>query len=88
MADIAGRRDDLSGNLSLYQETYFITTVTGLVDKLGEGENSENKGLHFPGEEDKESRHIDIQWFQMLRDLDTASQLDRGPSFMRDDGLR
>lgn len=83
MADITDRRNELSGNLSLYQETYFIKTINGLVDKLGEGENSQNKRLLVPGEEDKEYRHIDIKWIQMLRDLDTASKLNRDPSFIR-----
>ena len=87
MAKITDRRNELSGNLSLYQETYFIRTINGLVDKLGEGENQKDKRLLVPGgegEEDKEYRHIDIQWIQMLRDLDTASKLDRNPSFIRE----
>lgn len=87
MADITDRRNELSGNLSLYQETYFIRTVNRLVDKLGEGENSQDKRLLVPGEEgeeNKEYRHIDIKWIQMLRDLDTASKLNRDPSFIRE----
>ena len=87
MAKITDRRNELSGNLSLYQETYFIRTVNGLVEKLGESENSEDRRLLVPGkegEEDKEYRHIDIKWIQMLRDLDTASKLNRDPSFIRE----
>ncbi|MDP8972350.1 MAG: patatin-like phospholipase family protein [Actinomycetota bacterium] len=87
MPHIMDRRNELAGNLSLYQETYFIRTVNGLVEKLGEGENSEDKRLLVPGEEgeeDKEYRHIDIKWIQMLRDLDTASKLNRDPSFIRE----
>ena len=87
MANITDRRNELSGNLSLYQEPYFIRTVNGLVDKLGEGENREDKRLLVPGkegEEDKKYRHIDIKWIQMLRDLDTASKLNRDPSFIRE----
>jgi NTE family protein len=83
MPEITDRRNELSGNLSLYQEIHFIRTVNGLVDKLGEGENSEDKRLLVSGEEDKEYRHIDVKWIQMLRDLDTASKLNRDPSFIR-----
>jgi NTE family protein len=87
MAEITDRRNELSSNLSLYQETFFIKTINGLVEKLGEGENGEDKRLLVPseeGEEDKEYRHIDIKWIQMLRDLDTASKLNRDPSFIRE----
>ena len=35
------------------------------------------------GEEDKEYRHIVIKWIQMLRELDTASKLNRDPSFIQ-----
>lgn len=87
MPEIMDRRNELSGNLSLYQETHFIRTVNELVDKLGEGESKESKRLLVPGkqgEEDKEYRHIDIKWIQMLRGLDTASKLNRDPSFIRE----
>jgi NTE family protein len=88
MAEITDRRNELSGNLSLYQETHVIEKIINeLVDKLGEGENKEDKRLRIPGkegEEDKEYRHIDIKWIQMLRELDTASKLNRDPSFIRD----
>ncbi len=87
MPEIMDRRNELSGNLSLYQEIHFIRTVNGLVDKLGEGENSQDKRLLVSGEEgeeDKEYRHIDVKWIQMLRDLDTASKLNRDPSFIRE----
>ena len=87
MAEITDRRNELSGNLSLYQETFFIKTINGLVEKLGEGENGEDKRLLVPseeGEEDKEYRRIDIKWIQMLRDLDTASKMNRDPSFIRE----
>jgi NTE family protein len=83
MPEITDRRNELSGNLSLYQDIHFIRTVNGLVDKLGEGENSQDKRLLVSGEEDKEYRHIDVKWIQMLRDLDTASKLNRDPSFIR-----
>ena len=87
MPEIMDKRNELSGNLSLYQEIHFKRTVNGLVDKLGEGENSEDKRLLVSGEEgeeDKEYRHIDVRWIQMLRDLDTASKLNRNPSFIRE----
>jgi hypothetical protein len=50
MVDILDRRNELAGNLSLYQELYFIEKINDLVDKLGEGESPENKRLRLPGE--------------------------------------
>jgi NTE family protein len=66
---ITDRRNELSGNLSLYQEIYFIKTVNKWVE---EGSLSGTK-----------HEVIDIKWIQMLRDLDTASKLNRDPSFIR-----
>lgn len=70
MPQITDRRNELSGNLSLYQETYFIKTINRLVE-----------GGSLSG-----AKHevIDIKWIQMLRNLDTASKLNRDPSFIQE----
>jgi NTE family protein len=83
MLDILDRRNELAGNLSLYQELHFIEKINELIDKLGEGENSEDKRLRIPGEEGKEYKPIKIRQLEMLRELDFASKLDRSPSFIR-----
>jgi NTE family protein len=83
MVDILDRRNELAGNLSLYQELHFIEKINELIDKLGEGENPENKRLRIPGEEGKEYKPIKVQRLEMLRELDFASKLDRSPSFIR-----
>jgi NTE family protein len=86
MPHIMDRRNELAGNLSLYQETYFINRINNLVDKLGEGENREDKILRVPGdpgEEDREYRYIAVKWIEMLQDLDAESKLNRDPSFIQ-----
>jgi NTE family protein len=67
---ITDRRNELAGNLSLYQETYFIETVNRWVK---EGTLSGTK--HKP---------IAIRWIQMLRELDVESKLNRDPSFIQE----
>jgi NTE family protein len=76
MVDILDRRNELAGNLSLYQEIHFIEKINELVDKLGEGER-----LRLP--EGKEYRPIRVRRIEMLKELDFASKLDRSPSFIR-----
>ncbi len=83
MVDILDRRNELAGNLSLYQELYFIEKINDLVDRLGEGESPENKRLRIPGERAKEYRPIKVCRIEMLKELDFASKLDRSPSFIR-----
>jgi NTE family protein len=83
MVDILDRRNELAGNLSLHQEIHFIEKINDLVDKLGEGERSEDKRLRIPGEEGKEYKPIKLRRIEMLRALDFASKLDRSPSFIR-----
>jgi NTE family protein len=83
MVDILDRRNELAGNLSLYQEIHFIEKINDLVDKLGEGERSEDKRLRIPGEEGKEYKPIKVRRIEMLRALDFASKLDRSPSFIK-----
>jgi NTE family protein len=70
MPDITDRRNELSGNLSLYQEIHFIQTVNKWVE---EGSLSGTK-----------HEVIDIKWIQMLRGLDSASKLNRDPSFIQE----
>ena len=70
MPDITDRRNELSGNLSLYQEIHFIKTVNKWVE---EGSLSGTK-----------HEVIDIKWIQMLRDLDSASKLNRDSSFVQE----
>ncbi len=86
MPQILDRRNELAGNLSLYQETYFIKKINELVSKLGEGDNGEDKILRVagdPGEEDKEYKHIEVKWIEMLWDLDSESKLNRDPRFIQ-----
>ena len=70
MPDITDRRNELSGNLSLYKEIHFIKTINKWVE---EGSLSGTK-----------HEVIDIKWIQMLRDLDSASKLNRDPSFVQE----
>jgi NTE family protein len=86
MADILDRRNELAGNISLYQEIDFIKKINHLVDKLVPGEDRKEKRLRVPGEEgegDREYRHIEIRWIELTEPLDFASKLDRNPDFIR-----
>jgi NTE family protein len=69
MPHIMDRRNELAGNLSLYQETYFIEKVN---EWVREGSLSGTK-----------HEVIELKWIEMLRDLDAESKLDRSPSFIR-----
>lgn len=88
MTDILDRRNELAGNISLYQEIHFIKKVNEFVEKLGDQEVSpEDRRLHVRGKEGKEDRvyrPIEIRWIRMSRPLDFASKLDRSPSFIRE----
>ncbi|HEX7627515.1 MAG TPA: hypothetical protein VF354_01155 [Candidatus Methanoperedens sp.] len=68
MKDILDRRNELAGNISLNQEIDFIDNV--------------NKWTKYlPSEKYKP---IKVQKIKMLKeDLDTASKLDRSPSFIK-----
>jgi NTE family protein len=95
MPHIMDRRNELAGNLSLYQETYSIKRINELVDKLGDGDNKEDKILRVPGkvneedkedkeyQEDKEYKHIELKWIELTDDLDSESKLDRSPLFIQ-----
>lgn len=70
VGEIADRRNELAGNLSLKQELFFIKKVNDWLD-----------AGHLPADKYK---HIDVRWIKMLdEDLDTASKLDRDPSFIQ-----
>jgi NTE family protein len=81
MTDILDRRNELAGNISLYQEIHFMRKVNQLVDRLGEGENRKERRLRLSSE--KEYKPIEVRWIRMSRLLDFASKLDRSPSFIR-----
>ncbi len=69
MPHIMDRRNELAGNLSLYQETYFINKIN---EWVAEGSLSGTK-----------HEVIEVKWIEMLRDLDAESKLNRDPSFIR-----
>ena len=69
MPDIMDRRNELSGNLSLYQEIYFIEKIN---EWVAEGVLSGTK-----------HEVIEVKWIEMLRDLDSESKLDRDPRFIQ-----
>ena len=79
MADILDRRNELAGNISLYQEIHFIEKKNHLVETLGDGQNPPEKRLRVPG--GREYRHIEVRWIELTQPLDFASKLDRSPSF-------
>jgi len=88
MADILDRRNELAGNLSLYQEIKFIQKMNHLVNTLGDPKASppEDRRLRVPGrdgKEDREYKHIEVRWIRMSTPLDYASKLDRNPTFIR-----
>jgi NTE family protein len=69
MPDIMDRRNELAGNLSLYQEIYFIEKIN---EWVAEGVLSNTK-----------HEVIEVRWIEMLRNLDSESKLDRDPRFIR-----
>jgi NTE family protein len=87
MTDILDRRNELAGNISLYQEIHFVKKMNHLVKKLGDQDVSpKERTLLVPGdegEEVREYRHIDLRWIKMSMPLDFASKLDRNPSLIR-----
>jgi NTE family protein len=68
ISNILDRRNELSGNLSLFQEIHFIEVVNKWVD---EGRLSDTK-----------HKVIEVKRIQMLRDLDLVSKLNRSPEFI------
>ena len=68
--EIADRRNELAGNLSLNQELFFIEKINELVC------NGALAGTKY--------RKIAVESVALDRDLDTASKLDRSPRFLAD----
>jgi NTE family protein len=69
MPDILDRRNELAGNLSLYQEIYFIEKVNQWV---ADGSLSGTK-----------HKVIEVKWIEMLWELDSESKLNRDPEFIQ-----
>jgi NTE family protein len=85
MADILDRRNELTGNISLYQEIDFIKKINHPVDKLVPDGDRKGKRLHVPGKngkEDREYRHIELRWIELTEPLAFASKLDRNPDII------
>ncbi len=75
LTEIADRRGELSGNLSLYQELAFVETLNALIDA----------GRLSPGGEIGRTvvRVIELPRSVLPRALGAASKLDRNPAFLR-----
>ena len=69
MPSIMDRRNELAGNLSLYQETYFIKKIN---EWVAEGSLTGTK-----------HEVIELKWIEMLWDLDSESKLNRDPRFIQ-----
>jgi NTE family protein len=86
IAEMMDRRNELSGNIALYQDLYLIEKINELVDELGEGQNKEDKRLRLSGK-GAEYRHIEVREItmsdKMYQSLDFATKMDRSPSFIR-----
>ncbi|TCK21285.1 NTE family protein [Pseudonocardia endophytica] len=74
LTEIADRRGELSGNLSLYQELAFVETLNALIDD----------GRLSPGGEIGRTvvRVIELPRSVLPRTLGAASKLDRSPAFL------
>jgi len=70
VGNIRDRRNELAGNLSLYQELYFIEKVNEWIEK----------GLLKKGK----YKHINVRFIKMLWELDAETKLDRNPKFIED----
>ncbi|MDM8559343.1 patatin-like phospholipase family protein [Candidatus Parabeggiatoa sp. HSG14] len=71
MEAVRDRRNELTGNLSLEQELYFIQKINEFIVKYPEFAKSKYKP-------------IEVRQIEMLRDLDYASKVDRNPTFIND----
>jgi NTE family protein len=76
MVEIADRRNELSGNLSLHQELGFIEKINQLLDE----------GLLAAGGRYQQIvvRLVELARPRLSRSLGTASKLNRDPEFIRD----
>ena len=69
MPNIMDRRNELAGNLSLYQETNFIEKIN---EWVAEGSFSGTK-----------HKVIEVKWIEMLWEVDSESTLNRAPRFIQ-----
>ncbi|MDQ3966525.1 MAG: patatin-like phospholipase family protein [Actinomycetota bacterium] len=89
-ANISDRRNELSGNVSLNQELYFVRKINELVKRLGEWENGDTKILRKvfrvpePAENNKEYKTIKVRRIELTIPLDSPSKLDRSPSHIKE----
>ncbi len=65
--DISDRRNELAGNLSLYQEIYFIKQINKLIER---------------GSLPAEYKQVEVRKIALGRDLSASSKLDRDPAFI------
>ncbi|QFU84656.1 patatin-like phospholipase family protein [Natronorubrum aibiense] len=65
--DIADRRNELAGNLSLYQEVYFIEKMNDLIER---------------GSLPREYKPIDVEFIDLGSDLAAPTKVDRDPEFI------
>jgi NTE family protein len=76
MAEIADRRNELSGNLSLYQELGFIEKIDQMLEQGRLPRDDKYKQIVV--------RVIELSRSRLSRSLGTASKLNRDPRFIQD----
>jgi NTE family protein len=76
MAEIADRRNELSGNLSLYQELGFIEKIDQMLEQGRLPHDDKYKQIVV--------RVIELARSRLSRSLGTASKLNRDPRFIQD----
>ncbi|MCU4971481.1 patatin-like phospholipase family protein [Halobacteria archaeon AArc-m2/3/4] len=67
MEDITNRRNELAGNLSLFQEVYFIEQVNDLIKQ---------------GSLPAQYKPVDVEFIDLGSDLSAPTKLDRDPEFI------
>jgi predicted acylesterase/phospholipase RssA len=73
VSDITDRRNELAGNLSLYQELFFIEKVNQWIKK---------GYFREPGSKESGYRNIDVKFIRNLLVLGHETKLDRNPEFI------
>jgi NTE family protein len=83
-ADIGDRRNELSGNISLNQELYFVRKINELVRRFGVYKNGEIKLRGGYGPDKREYRIIKVRRIELSlpTHLPPSSKLDRNPVFI------
>ena len=76
VAEIADRRNELAGNLSLYQELGFIEKIDQMLDQGRLSRDSEYKHIVV--------RVIELSRSRLSRSLGAASKMNRDPGFIQD----